>query len=609
MSLIGFSTRSRVGVVEVAPVSAPAVEVGADWERAVEALPAWARVHPAEVYVSDVLAGRVVACRWVRLACERHRRDLLEGQARGLVFRPKAGRHVLDFFRFLRHSKGEWAGSVVRLEPWEQAILWILFGWFRADGTRRFRTAYLEVARKNGKSTLAAGVGLYLLIGDREPGAEVYAAATKRAQAKLVFDEATRMVKRSPSLRRRIRCFRDNLHIEGSASKMEPLGRDADTMDGLNVHGAVIDELHAHKTDDVWGVLETATGSRRQPLIFGITTAGFYRDGFCFRLREYLLKVLDGVVCDDAFFGMVFTLDEGDDWADEGNWVKANPNLGVSVKLSDLRDKAQRAASIGSALTHFLTKHLNVWTNAAELWIHPERWRACGEAFDEGALAGRACYAGLDLSNTLDLTAWVLVFPPLDDDPRFVVLPRFWVPEDAIEERRRNERVPYDQWVREGWITAIPGAVIDYEWIFAQIDRDAQMFDVREVGYDRWGAAQVYLRLEKAGLTTVQIGQGFQSMSAPMKELEKLVASRGIRHGDHPVLTWNMHNLVASVDPAGNLKPDKRRSREKIDGAVALVMGLDRATRHDAAAGGSMYDDPAVVEVFRDRDAGGVDAD
>ena len=555
------------------------------------------RQHPAEQYIDNVIAGRVVACRWVQLACQRHVDDLVHGHERGLWFDRAAGQHVIDFFGFLCHSKGEWAGLVVELEPWQQAILWILFGWYRDDGTRRYRLAYLEVARKNGKSTLAAGIGLYLLIGDGEPGAEVYSAATKRAQAKIVFDEASRMVKKSKPLLKRITPFRDNLHIRNTASKFEPLGRDADTMDGLNVHGAIVDELHAHKTDDVWGVLETATGSRRQPLLFGITTAGFNQDVFCFSLREYLIKILDGIINDDAFFGIIYTLDQDDDWADEANWIKANPNLGVSVKLSELRDQAVKARSLGSSLTHFLTKRLNKWTNAAELWIHPDKWRACGEDFDERELAGRVCYAALDLSNTLDLTAWILVFPPVDDDPRYIVLPRFWVPEEAIEERRRNQRVPYDVWVREGHIAAIPGSVIDYEYIYEQIDRDAQMFDIREVGYDRWGAAEVYLRLEKSGMATVQIGQGYQSMSSPMKELEKLIVSGRIRHGNNPVLSWNMHNLVASKDASGNYKPDKRKSREKIDGAVALIMGLDRATRHDPEALKSVYDERGIREL------------
>lgn len=537
-------------------------------------------LHPAEQYIDNVIAGQVVACKWVRLACERHRRDLEGGGQRGLRFDSVAAARVLDFFQFCRHSKGEWAGQVLRPEPWEQAILWILFGWLRADGTRRFRLAYVECARKNGKSTLLAALGLYLLIADHEPGAEVYSAATKRDQARIVHLEARRMVRSSPVLRKRIKTFRDNLHIPDTAAKFEPLGRDADSMDGLNVHAALIDELHAHPTSEVWDVLETATGARRQPLIIAITTAGFSQDSFCWQLRDYVCKVLDGVIENDAMFGIIYTLDEGDDWKDERVWVKANPNLGVSVYLSDLKDQAQKAQRLASALTSFLTKRLCVWTKVANRWMAPEKWRACGSPVDEKALAGRTCYAGLDLSNTQDITALVLVFPPVEGDPLYRVAPRFWVPGDAIEERARNDLVPYDAWVREGLIEAIPGAVIDYAFIYAQIDRDKQTFDVREIGYDRWGAAEIYVRMEREGMTMVQIGQGYASLSPPMKELEKLVAGKALAHGNHPILAWMAHNVVAMQDPAGNIKPDKARSREKIDGIVALLMGLDRATRH-----------------------------
>ena len=548
--------------------------------------------HPvAEQYIDNVIAGTVVACRYVRLMCERHRRDLANGHERGIYFDVDAAAHVIDFFRFLRHSKGEWARKVIELEPWQQALLWILFGWYRADGTRRFRTSYVEVARKNGKSTLAAGVGLYLMIGDGEPGAEVYSAATKRDQARITHQEATRMVKASPALRKRVTCFRDNLHVRDTATKFEPLGRDADSMDGLNVYGAIVDELHAHKSDEVWGVLATATGSRRQSLMFGITTAGFNRNSFCFEQRDYALKVLEQVFDDDSFFGVVFTMDEGDDWSDERNWIKANPNLGVSVKLDDLQDKARRAREIGSALTHFLTKHLDIWTNAAEIWLNPDKWKACGGPVDELKLAGRPCYGGLDLSNTLDITAWILVFPPYGDDEFYSVLARFWVPEDTIRERSRNDNVHYNVWERAGLIEATPGEVIDYEFVYSQIDKDAQMYDLREIGFDRWGAAQVYLRAEKAGLAMVEVGQGFAGISPPMKELEKLIVGKRLRHGDNPVLSWMAHNLVAMRDPAGNIKPDKRKAREKIDGMVALIMALDRATRADPDAGRSVYED------------------
>lgn len=553
--------------------------------------------HPAERYIDRVISGEQVACRYVRLACERHRRDLEHGAERGLIFDPAAGQHILDFFRFLRHSKGEWAGQVIRLEDWQQALLWIGFGWMRSDGKRRFRTHYWELARKNGKSTIAAGVGLYLMIADGEPGAEIYSAATKRDQARITHQEATRMVKASPALKRRVTCFRDNLHIRDTATKFEPLGRDADSMDGLNIHGAIVDELHAHKSDEVWGVLETATGARRNPLMFAITTAGFNQSSFCFQLRDYAIKVLDGILVDDSFFGVIYTLDEGDDWTDESNWVKANPNLGISVDVDDLRNKAAKARAIGTALTHFLTKHLNIWTNADELWLSPDKWKSCAGEVEEAALAGKTCYGGLDLSNTLDITAWVLVFPPDEECDHYRVLPRFWVPEERIQERKRNDRVPYDVWERQGYIEATPGETIDYEYVYARMDADAQQFDIIDVGFDRWGSAQVYQWAEKAGMVMVQVGQGYQSMSAPMKEMERLIVNGSLMHGDNPVLTWMAHNLVAMRDPAGNIKPDKRRSREKIDGMVALIMALDRATRHDPEAGRSVYEDRDVLEV------------
>lgn len=548
----------------------------------------------AEKFIDQVLGGKVVACRYVKLMCKRHRNDIKNGHKRGLYFDPTAAQHVIDFFGFLRHSKGEWAGRVVELEPWQQAILWILFGWYRKDGTRRFRACHLDVARKNGKSTVAAGVGLYLMVADGEPGAEVYSAATKREQARITHSEAQRMVKASPTLRKRIVSVRDNLHIRDTATKFEPLGRDSDTMDGLNVHAAIVDELHAHRNNEVWSVLETATGSRRQPLMFGITTAGFNQASFCFEQRDYAIKVLEEIVQDDAFFACIFTLDEGDDWTDERTWCKANPNLGVSVKLDDLRDKAQRARTLKSQQAQFLTKHLNMWVNAAGAWVHPDKWKACGGAFDEEELAGRPCYGGLDLSNTLDITAWVLIFPPWGNDDKYRALCRFWVPEDSIEERARNDRVPYDVWVKEGYIEKTPGAVVDYEFIYAQIGKDAERFDIKEIGYDRWGAAEVYLRLGKEEMEMIQVGQGFASMSPPMKKLEELITSGGLAHGDNPVLTWMAHNVVALADPAGNIKPDKKKSREKVDGVVALIMALDRATRHDPEADTSAYDERGI---------------
>lgn len=556
--------------------------------------------YPAEAvvhgYIADVQQGILPACHWVKAACQRHLDDLENAKDRGLYFDLASAQLVIDFFGLLKHSKGEWAGQTIRLEPWQQFVVWVLFGWKReADNLRRFGTSYLEISRKNGKSTLAAGIGLYLLVADGEPGAEVYTAATKRDQARITHSEACRMVKASPPLRKRITIFKDNMHIEASASKYEPLASDYNSLDGLNVSAAIIDEVHAHKSRDLWDVLDTATGARRQPLMFGITTAGFDRRSLCFQLHEYTAKILNGIIEDDTFFGMIFTLDEGDDWEDEATWIKANPNLGVAKKLLDMRRKANRAREMPAALNTFLRKELDIWTQSETKWVNTEFWKACGAAVDPNGLRGRTCYGGLDLSSTIDISAFILVFPPQTEEDETRVLCRFWIPEDSMLERSRRDRVPYDVWVRQGFITATPGNVIDYSWIFAQIDEDAQSYDLQEIAFDRWGATRIIQAIEEKGLTCVQFGQGFVSMNPPMKELEKLILSRKIAHGNNPVLNWMADNLVAREDAAGNIKPDKEKSIEKIDGMVALIMGLDRAIRHGGSSGKSVYDERGLI--------------
>jgi len=562
----------------------------------------------AEQYVEDVLSGKQVACRWVRLACERHRRDLECGHERGLIFDEQTAKKAIAFFCLLKHSKGEWSGRPISLEPWQQFVIWSLFGWKREDGTRRFRTSYLEVARKNGKTTMAAGIGLYLMLADEEPGAEIYSVATKRDQARLSHGEATRMTKGSPAIRKEVTVFRDNIHIVDTASKFEPLGADADTMDGLNVHGALVDEVHAHKTRDVWDVIETATGSRRQPMMFAITTSGFDRQSLCFTQHEYTEKILDQVIEDDSWFGLIYTLDkrrdgdpesvQDDDWEDESNWIKANPNLGVSKKWDDMRRKAQRAKEMPSALNAFLRLELDIWTQSVTKWVSVEHWNACAKAVDAEGLRGRTCYAGLDLSSNIDISAWVLVFPPQSEEDDYQVVPRFWIPEEAMVERSKRDRVPYDVWVRQGFIAATPGNVIDYAWILHQIDEDAQHYDIREVAFDRWGATKIQTELMERGGEDwmVQFGQGYVSMSPPMKELERLILEHGLAHGNNPVLNWMADNLVVRQDPAQNIKPDKERSTEKIDGMVALVMALDRALRHEPPKR-SVYEDRGLETV------------
>jgi len=546
----------------------------------------------AEQYVDDVLSGRQPACKWTRLACERHRRDLETGAERGLHFDELTAKKAVAFFRLLKHSKGEWAGRPLALEPWQQFAVWSLFGWKRADGTRKFRTSYLEVSRKNGKTTMAAGIGLYLMLADGEPGAEIYSVATKRDQARLSHSEATRMAKSSPSIRKIVTVYKDNVHIRDTASKFEPLGADSDTMDGLNVHGAIVDEVHAHKTRDTWDVIETATGARRQPLMFAITTAGYDRQTLCWQQHEYTQKVLDGVLQDDSWFGMLYGLDEGDAWEDESTWIKANPNLGVSKKLDDMQRKAGRAKEMPAALNAFLRLELDVWTQAETKWVNLEHWKGCGQAVDADGLRGRTCYAGLDLSSNVDISALVLVFPPLADDDNYQIIVRFWIPEEAMIQRARRDRVPYPAWVRQGFIKATPGNVIDYDFILAEIDELMQAYDILELAFDRWGATKIATDLmEKGGEDwLVQFGQGYVSMNPPMRELERLILEHKLAHGNNPVLTWMANNLVVRQDPAGNIKPDKEKSIEKIDGMVALVMALDRALRHEAPKR-SVYED------------------
>ncbi len=550
----------------------------------------------AEAYVDDVLGGRRVECRWVRLACERHRRDLDGAAGRGLYFDQQAAKLVLVFFGLLRHSKGEWAGRPVELQPWQQFHLWNLFGWKREDGTRRFRISYLEVGRKNGKSTMGAGVGLYLQAADGEPGAEIYTAATKRDQARIVHQEAVRMVKQSPALGRELRVFKDNIHSERSFSKFEPLGRDSGTLDGLNVHGAIVDELHAHPNGDVWDVLQTATGARRQPLLYAVTTAGSDRQSLCWQFHDYTEKVLLGVLQDDAWHGMIFTLDrdaEGmlDDWEVEGNWYKSNPNLGVSKKLEDLRDKARVAKGMPARLNGFLQKELNIWTQASTRWIDPEAWQACNSGvIDEEQLAGRECWGGLDLSSTMDLSALVWVFPPAPDGQGgYDLLCRLWMPEENVLERVKRDRVPYDVWIRQGWICTTPGNVIDYDFILNQVRADMARFRVRELAFDPWNATSTSNKLIDEGANLVEFRQGFVSMNPAMKSLEVAVAQRRLNHGGNPPLAWMADNLVATSDPAGNLKPDKSKSTEKIDGMISLLMGYHRAVLAKGGVVESVY--------------------
>lgn len=534
-------------------------------------------IDPVTAYARDVVAGRVVAGKPVRQACERHLRDLKEGPARGLRWDPAAAQVVFDFFRLLQHSKGRWAGRPFELQPWQQFVVGSLFGWKRADGTRRFRTGHVEVARKNGKSTLAAGVGLALFLLDGEPGAEVYTAATKRDQAKITHEESKRMVKASPSIRKRVSVFKDNLSVPATNSKYEPLTSEGDSLDGLNVSGAIMDELHAWKLRLLWDVLETATGARDQPLFLITTTAGFDKHSIWWERRELALKVLDGIFDDDSLFAYIATLDEGDDWTDERVWAKGNPGLGVTVKVEELREKCEQARQVPGKQNAFRRLRLNVPTEVSQRWIDMELWDACAGRVDEEELAGRECWAGLDLGRVSDLSALALLFPPDADDPYWYLLLRFWCPEDDVKERSRQDRVPYDLWVSQGLIRTTPGNTTDYGFVQRDVVADAGRFRIREIAFDRTFAGEIIQGLQDEGLDMVAFGQGFLSMAAPTAEFERLLKAAVLRHGGNPVLRWMASNVAVRQDPAGNLKPDKEKSAEKIDGIVAAIMAVGRA--------------------------------
>jgi len=515
----------------------------------------------------------------VQLARQRNLRDLASGGARGLSFDEKAADRAVQFFGLLRHSKAEWAGQPFVLAPWqEHDVIRPLFGWKRADGTRRYRVAFLEVARKNGKSTLAAGVGNALFLCDGEPGAEVYTAATKRDQARITHEESKAQIQAllrdDPSLRRSIIISRDNLAIPSRRCKYEPLSADANTMDGLNVHGAIIDELHIHKTPDVWNVLETATAARRQPLLFAITTAGFDRTSICCQLHDYAVKVLDGTIEDDTFFAYVCSLDEGDDWTNPDVWIKANPNLHVTVKMDDLMRKFRKARESPAFENEFKRLHLNIWTEQHTKWLSMERWDACAGHVDPKELAGRKCYGGLDLAPKRDLSALVLV---LAIEGRFKVLPFFWMPRDNLRERERRDRLPYRTWVRQGLITATEGNVTDYAVIRQEICAEiGKRYRIAQIAFDPYGATELVSSMMDQGFEMVEFRQTIQTFNEPTQKLEALVAAGAIEHGGHPVLRAHAEAASVKTDANENLRPVKDRSTGRIDGIVALIMAISR---------------------------------
>lgn len=527
-------------------------------------------------YAKEVVSGNYIVGEDVMLACKRHLNDLKRSQRKDFpyYFNVELAETHINFFNLCNHSKGEWAGKPIILEPWQCFCNGSVFGWqHKGTGLRRFKKAYEQVARKNGKSTKAAGTGLDAMSLDGEQGAEVYSAATKRDQARIIFDEARRMVKASPSLRRYIDVLTNNLNMPSTNSKFEALSADAVTLDGLNIHFALIDELHAHKTRDVFDVLDTATGARTQPVIWMVTTAGNNRNGICYEVYEYARKVLRGVKDDETFFAYIAQPDEGDDPFDERTWYKANPNLGVSVNIDDLRTKANTAKDIPSAYNNFLCKHLNIWVSAETRFVDLKKWDECDLELPD--LTGRPCTIGVDLASTED-TASVNAEFALPDG-YYAIINHSFIPEETMLEKERKDGLPYSTWVRQGCMTATPGEVIDYDWIQSYVLELHKKYKVKEVCYDPWNATQFANNLSNEGLTCVEVRQGYATMSEPIKDMKKLIIQGKIIHGGNPVLRAAINNAIETTDPAGNVKIDKSKAKNKVDSLVAFATSHVRA--------------------------------
>lgn len=487
-------------------------------------------------------------------------------KAKDSVYDEEAADFAVNFIECLCHTKGTWAGKPFELIDWQEQIIRDVFGTIKPNGYRQFNTAYIEIPKKQGKSELAAAVALLLCCGDGEERAEVYGCAADRQQASIVFEVAADMVRMCPVLNKRVKILASQKRIiyQPTNSFYQVLSAEAYSKHGFNIHGVVFDELHTQPNRKLFDVMTKGSGdARMQPLYFLITTAGTDTNSICYETHQKAKDILEGRKIDRTFYPVIYGADESDDWTDPKVWKKANPSLDITVGMDKVKAACESAKQNPGEENSFRQLRLNQWVKQAVRWMPMEKWDQCAFAVSEEELEGRVCYGGLDLSSTTDITAFVLVFPPLDEEDKFQLLPYFWIPEETLDLRVRRDHVPYDVWER---------------------------FNIREIAFDRWGAVQMVQNLEGMGFTVVPFGQGFKDMSPPTKELMKLTLEQKIAHGGHPVLRWMMDNIFIRTDPAGNIKADKERSTEKIDGAIAAIMGLDRAIRCGNDTGESVYD-------------------
>jgi phage terminase large subunit-like protein len=531
-------------------------------------------------YAADVESGAIVACKWVKLAVKRWYRDLETGGDRGLYFDENAAARVFRFSGYCRQYEGEYAGQSLELQGWQCFIIANVFGWMRADGTRRFRIAYEKVARKNGKSTKLAFIASYGLLGDKEGGPRVYSAATKRDQAKELYDAAEAMIDQSPKLSRLVKTYNDRIVAKKTRGRLQPLSKDSKSMDGLNVHFGLIDELHAHRDSSTWDVIKSARGARKQPLIWAITTEGFLTDGPDADQQEYATKVLEGAIEDDSYFAIIYTLDDPKKWDQEEEWIKANPNMGVSVSLSDMREQCRMAKEIPTERIEFLTKRLDLKVRGEAKWMNLESFIKCKADYQDqepfldepsGENRGADAWGGLDLSSVEDITA--LSFTIRTKKGKTKTFSRGYLPEGALARRLKKGDKSMEKFVQEGVLVLTPGETVDYDYIKADIRKGCAYFNVQGIAFDRWNSNQLVNDMIAEGVPMIEFGQGFGSMSTPMKELMVRVLNQTVEY-NNSLLYWAMSNLVADINPAGDVKPAKDKIKEKIDPVVSLIMAL-----------------------------------
>lgn len=509
---------------------------------------------------------------------------MINFDSRKYYFDKPAAERVINWIqKYITHVKGELTGQKIILEEWQKDdIIRPIFGIKRKkDKLRRFRTVYIEIPRKNAKSTLGAAMALYLLLSDGEPGAEIYSAAGDALQARIIFEIAQGMVRQNEALSGNCRAFQHSITKLDGSSFYKVISAEAGTKYGFNAHGILFDELFVQPDRELWDVLTTSTGSRRQPLTIAMTTSGFDMDSICYEIHEYANKVKDGIIEDDTFLPVLYSAPMDADIFSLETWKRANPGFGTIVKQEYIEQQVNKIKNQPSFESTFRRLHLNQWVGTAETWIPDNIWMNCSEESKGEGL----CFGGLDLARYRDVAAFVLFFPESGS-----VLPFFWVPEAIVEERSRREGINYNVWVKEGLMSTTPGNAIDHKYIELKIRELAEEYNIVSIEYDRWSAYDIVRNLLDDGFPMNEFGQGYKDMSAPTKELEKLAVTGQLKHGGNAVLRWMCSNVFIEEDPAQNIKINRKKSKEKVDGMIALVMAI----------GGSMTVEPPPRSRYED---------